>query len=74
MLRSVERLGGFGGKADQLNYYEMRKGDPGYLSQDLARYRAVTPEAVQAFARKVLLEDRRVIFDIEPAGSKGATR
>ena len=74
MLRSVERLGGFGGKADQLNYYEMRKGDPGYLSQDLARYRAVTPEAVQAFARKILVEDRRVIFDIEPAGSQGGVQ
>jgi len=74
LLRSVERLGGFGGKADQLNRYEMLKGDPGYLGQDLARYRAVTPEAVQAFARKILLEDRRVVLDIEPAGPTAAAR
>jgi predicted Zn-dependent peptidase len=74
MLRSVERLGGFGGKADQLNYYEMRKGDPGYLSQDLARYRAVTPEAVQAFAQKILLPDRRVVLEIEPAPKAAAAR
>jgi zinc protease len=74
LLRSVERLGGFGGKADQLNLYEMWKGDPGYLGQDLARYRAVTPEAVQAFARKILLEDRRVVLDIEPASATAATK
>jgi zinc protease len=74
LLRSVERIGGFGGKADQLNRYEMWKGDPGYLGQDLARYRAVTPEAVHAFARHILPEDRRVILDIEPAGSKSAAK
>jgi zinc protease len=74
LLRSVERIGGFGGKADQLNRYEMWKGDPGYLGQDLARYRAVTAEAVQAFARRILLEDRRVILDIEPAGSTSAAK
>jgi zinc protease len=74
LLRSVERIGGFGGKADLLNRYEMWKGDPGYLSQDLARYRAVTPEAVQAFAQRILLPDRRVILDIEPAGAKTAAR
>jgi zinc protease len=66
-LRGVERIGGFGGKADLLNHYEMLRGDPGYLAQDLARYRAVTPEAVQAFARKYLPDDRRLILDIEPA-------
>ncbi len=74
LLRSVERLGGFGGKADQLNLYEMWKGDPGYLGQDLARYRAVTPEAVQDFAQRILLDDRRVVLDIEPAGPKTATK
>jgi zinc protease len=74
LLRSVERLGGFGGKADQLNRYEMWKGDPGFLGQDLARYRAVTPEAVQAFARKILLEDRRVVLEILPAGPTAAAR
>jgi predicted Zn-dependent peptidase len=67
-LRGVERIGGFGGKADLLNQYEMLKGDPGFLAQDLARYRAVTPEAVQAFARKYLPDDRRLILDVEPAG------
>jgi zinc protease len=67
-LRGLERIGGFGGKADLLNHYEMYQGDPGYLGKDLARYRAVTADAVKAFANKYLLLDRRVILDIQPAG------
>ena len=66
-LRSLERIGGFGGKADLLNEYEMMTGDPGYLPRDIARYRAVTPEAVQAAAIKYLPDDRRLILDVEPA-------
>ena len=73
-LRDLERIGGFGGKADLLNEYEMWTGDPGYLAKDLARYRAVTPESVQAFAKKYLVEDRRVVLDIEPAVKVTAAR
>jgi zinc protease len=68
-LRGVERIGGFGGKADLLDRYEMFQGDPGYLGKDLARYRAVTADAVKAFANKYLSSDKRVILDIQPAGS-----
>ncbi len=70
-LRALERIGGFGGKADVLNNYQTFLGDPGYLPKDLARYRAVTPEAVKAFANKYLLKDHRLILDIQPAGSGG---
>jgi zinc protease len=66
-LRGVERIGGFGGKADLLNEYEMWTGDPGYLPKDIARYRAVTPAQVQAFAKKYLDKDHRLIIDTEPA-------
>ena len=66
-LRTVERIGGFGGKADLLNNYQVYLGDPGYLPRDLARYRAVSPQAVQAFARKFLLPDRRIELDVVPA-------
>lgn len=68
MLRGIERIGGFGGKADVLNRYQTYLGDPGYLPKDLARYRAVTPEAVKAFANKYLSTDHRAILDIEPTG------
>jgi zinc protease len=65
-LRTVERIGGFGGKADLLNDYEVFVGDPGFLPRDLARYRAVTPQAVQEFARKFIVPER-VELDVVPA-------
>jgi zinc protease len=66
-MRELERIGGFGGRADLLNTYQTFLGDPGYLPRDLARYRAVTPEAVQAFAKKYLVADRRIELDVVPA-------
>jgi zinc protease len=66
--RQVERLGGFGGKADVLNQYQTLLGNPGYLPRDVARYRAVTPEMVKAFANRYLPDDRRIELDVEPAG------
>jgi zinc protease len=60
-IRSVEPLGSFhGGRADLLNEYQTYLGDPGWLGKDLARYRAVTPEAVKAFAVKYLPDARRI--------------
>lgn len=66
MLRQVERIGGFGGKADLLNTYQTFLGDPGFLPRDIARYRAVTAESVKEFAIKFLPDDRRIELDIEP--------
>ena len=37
--RRMERVGGFGGKADQLNAYYTATGKPDYFEEDLARYR-----------------------------------
>jgi predicted Zn-dependent peptidase len=71
-LRSLERIGGFGGRADVLNSFQIFLGDPGYLPRDLARYRAVTPEAVKAFANKFLLDGKRIELDVEPIAKKTA--
>ena len=38
----MERVGGFGGKADQLNAYYTETGDPDWFNEDLARYRALS--------------------------------
>jgi zinc protease len=38
----MERVGGFGGKADQLNAYYTGTGDPDCVQRDLARYRALS--------------------------------
>ena len=68
-IRSVERASA---RADLLNAYEMWLQDPGFLPRDLARYRAVTPQAVQAFARKYLPDDRRLEITTVPAGKQTA--
>jgi len=64
--RNLERIGGFGGKADLLNEYQTFVGDPGYLGRDIARYRAVTAQAVQEFAQRFLPVDRRLILETVP--------
>ena len=40
--RRMERVGGFGGKADQLNEYFAAGGGPDFFAEDLARYTALT--------------------------------
>ena len=46
--RRMERVGGFGGKADQLNAYYFAGGGPDYFAEDLARYTSLSPTDVQA--------------------------
>ncbi len=40
-LRQAERVGGFGGKANQLNAYYTNTGTPDFFNEDLARYRSL---------------------------------
>ena len=61
LISGLQRLGGFGGVADQLNYYNQYTGDPGYLPKDLARYDAVTPASVRHYAKATLGKDQRVV-------------
>ena len=67
-LRSLERIGGFGGIADQLNNYFFYTGQPDYFAEDLARYKAVTPENVTEVADTYLLNNCRVILSVVPIG------
>jgi zinc protease len=65
----LERVGGFGGKADQLNAYYTETGDPDYFEEDLARYRALAPSDVQAAAVS-FLGPARVVVSVVPEGKK----
>jgi zinc protease len=67
-LSRMERVGGFGGKADQLNFYNYFVGTPEYFEQDLARYRRVTAAAVQRAARTYLADAHRVVLSVVPTG------
>ena len=45
------RVGGFSGKSDQLNAYNVYRGDPGSFDADLARYARLTADVLQAARR-----------------------
>ncbi|HUF48222.1 MAG TPA: hypothetical protein VMM93_10430, partial [Vicinamibacterales bacterium] len=68
----IERVGGFGGKADQMNGYYVMTGNPDYFNEDLSRYLALDPGDVQAAVRRWLVPDRRVEITIVPAAAGGA--
>ncbi len=67
-LYRLQTVGGFGGKSDQLNAYNVFCGDPGYFSQDLTRYTSATRESVQAAAARLLRVDARVVLSVVPNG------
>ena len=67
-ISRLQTVGGFGGKSDQLNAYNVFCGDPAYFARDVARYREATQETVRAVAADVLRFDARVILSIVPHG------
>ena len=68
--RRMERVGGFGGKADQLNAYYVAGGSPDYFAEDLARYTSLSPNDVQAAVVNWLPANRRVELIVEPEGGQ----
>ena len=68
--RAMERVGGFGGKADQLNAYYFAGGGPDFFAEDLARYTSLTPADVQAAVVKWLPRDRRIELVVLPEEKK----
>jgi zinc protease len=64
----LQTVGGFGGKSDQLNAYNMFIGDPGFFERDLARYQAVTSRSLQQTVRRFLDHNGRVTLSIVPRG------
>jgi zinc protease len=64
----LQTVGGFGGKSDQLNAYNVFLDDPDYFDKDLDRYRQASAPALQAEAARALLPDRRVTLSVVPRG------
>ncbi len=69
----LEPVGGFGGRAATLAGYYLRTGNPGYLAEDLARYRTAKGEDVSAAIRTWLRKDRRVVLTVVPRAGAPAT-
>jgi zinc protease len=62
----MERVGEYGGVADQMNAYYDAAGNPAYFNEDLSRYRALAPDDITAAAVKFLSLTRRVELVVEP--------
>jgi zinc protease len=67
-LFRLQTVGGFGGKSDQLNAYNMFLGDPGYFEKDLERYRNATTEQLRRAAAKWLQPKTKVVLSVVPRG------
>jgi zinc protease len=64
----VQSLGGFGGKADQLNAYNIYRNAPDSFAVDLARYVDATAEDLRGAATRWLDPRQAVVLGVVPAG------
>jgi zinc protease len=62
----MERVGGFGGKADLLNAYFSETGNPDWFNEDVGRYRVLSPADVRAAAVAFLPAKARVELIVVP--------
>ena len=64
---SLQNVGGFGGRADQLNMYLFHTGEPDYAAEDLRRYATLTTDDVARSVRQHLLGPS-VVLSVVPLG------
>ena len=64
----LQTVGGFGGKSDQLNAYNVFLKDPAYFPRDLERYQVCTKASLQAAVKRFLDPANRVTLSIVPHG------
>ena len=67
-LFRLQTVGGFGGKSDQLNAYNVFLGNPGYFEKDLDRYRTATVERLRDAAITHLKPAQRIVLSVVPRG------
>jgi zinc protease len=66
-IDALQTVGGFGGRADQLNMYLFHTGDPAFVAEDLMRYRRLTTAALAAAVGAHLLRPG-VVLSVVPRG------
>ena len=72
-VTGLERIGGFGGKADLLNQYNTFLGDPDKFAADVARHRNITTESLRLAVAKWLDTRDRLIVRFHSESSARAT-
>lgn len=60
-LSGLERIGGFGGKADRLAMYQTFLGSPDYIEKDYERYQTLTAKDLRKATKRYLLQPRLTI-------------
>ncbi|HEY0875568.1 MAG TPA: pitrilysin family protein [Vicinamibacterales bacterium] len=78
-ISRLQTVGGFGGKSDQLNAYNVFLDDPTFFDRDLARYRNADAAGLTRAARTWLRPEGRVALSVVPLGRpelalEGSTR
>jgi zinc protease len=66
----LQSLGGFGGKADQLNAYNVYLDAPNSFGADLDRYRQATADKVRATAAEWLDPRQALVLSVIPEGRR----
>ena len=67
-----QSVGGFGGKADQLNAYNTFVGTPNFFLSDFERYRQVTTSSIREALKSQLRPETRVALSVVPAEARSA--
>jgi zinc protease len=67
-ISRLQTVGGFGGKSDQLNAYNVFLGDAAFFDRDLARYRNAQAAELTRVARQWLPHASRVALSVVPRG------
>ena len=66
----LQTIGDFGGKSDQLNAYNIYRGDPGYFDADRSRYREVTGDRIARAVSRWVAEAPYVALSVVPRGQR----
>lgn len=68
-VTGLERIGGFGGKADLLAQYNTFLGDPGKFDEEVARFRGVTRESLRQVVDSWINNRNRTVVRFRPEQS-----
>jgi zinc protease len=69
-VSGLERIGGFGGKADLLNQYNTFLGEPGYFQEDYDRYQVLSAAGIRDAVQRHLSSKGRLSVTFLPETSE----
>ncbi len=73
-VRQMANIGGFGGKANRLNFFNVFAGDPVMVNHDIERFLAVDPDDVSRVANAYLTDHRVQLLVLpEPSLAHGVS-